>query len=334
MILIDAVYVNNSGGLVLLKYLIKSIIQARRPAFFLLDERCRTLQGITKYNCEFTRGEKGRKRLYSQLDDCIMSVLCFGNAPPPIKLKVNVVTYFHNLLILEPSHSVSFKKIFITWLKREFIRWKLKNTDKLIVQTTHGKKLIDKVYRFKGTVHILPIFDVSFCQSINSNLKVINQKFLYVSDGNSHKNHIRLLEAWKRIHQNYPNAILHLTVSNNYPELRSTILKLTNEGYNIVNLGFISKDLLNQFYQDCYYCIYPSLVESFGLGLIEAATAGQRIIASDLDYLHSVVKPSAVFDPYDDSSIFEVINLALSDFNLKESKLLVDDKINQLIDLI
>ena len=39
MLLVDALHINNSGGLVLLDYLIKSIEKCKINAFYLLDDR-------------------------------------------------------------------------------------------------------------------------------------------------------------------------------------------------------------------------------------------------------------------------------------------------------
>jgi glycosyltransferase involved in cell wall biosynthesis len=53
--------------------------------------------------------------------------------------------------------------------------------------------------------------------------------------------------------------------------------------------------------------IFPSLFESFGLPLLEAAKAGLPILASERDYVRDVVKPVASFDPESALSIARAV---------------------------
>ncbi len=334
MLLIDSVYVNNSGGLVLLEYLLKSLKSLDEDIFYLLDNRSSRLAVNLKTSYELTSGEKGRKQFYLKNKGKFDRVLCFGNVPPPVKISIPVFIYFHNLLILQPSYSASFKKSVLMWLKKEFIRQRLRKGHTLIVQTSHGYNLVKKVYGNKKQVKIFPVFDVDFCKKAFESERLYNQKFLYVSNGNSHKNHKLLLEAWQHIQSSFPDAALYLTVSADYPLLKQQIKDLKLRGFNIYNLGIISQQELNKFYRDCCFCLYPSLIESFGLGLIEAATAGQKIIASDLPFVHSVVKPSFVFNPNQTSSLVSAIKSALRKKNIPETELLVKDEMSNMLNFI
>ena len=81
------------------------------------------------------------------------------------------------------------------------------------------------------------------------------------------------------------------------------------------------------------YLIYPSLIESFGLPLIEANKFDCNIISSDLDYVHDIVKPSLVFDPNSIISISETVYLALNNDHIPKSKTLIKSKTNELLKL-
>ena len=86
-------------------------------------------------------------------------------------------------------------------------------------------------------------------------------------------------------------------------------------------------------YTDTFLCCFKKSKESFGLGLIEAAQFHLPIIASNLPYVHSVVKPSSVFNPYDKNDIFDKLyNFNYDNYNL--SKLTVNNEISELINLI
>ena len=53
--------------------------------------------------------------------------------------------------------------------------------------------------------------------------------------------------------------------------------------------------------------IYPSLYESFGLPLIEAARAGLPVLAGKLDYIRDVIVPSVEFDQTSPKSIADAV---------------------------
>ena len=66
------------------------------------------------------------------------------------------------------------------------------------------------------------------------------------------------------------------------------------------------------------------LAESFGLPLIEGCEAGCKIIASDLPYVHEIIRPSLTFDPYSVHSISKLINQSLQDKNLIFTKMKIE----------
>ena len=59
-----------------------------------------------------------------------------------------------------------------------------------------------------------------------------------------------------------------------------------------------------------------------------------KVIASDLPYVHEIVKPSLTFDPYSVESISNAILIALETDDLPETKVLVENKLDNFIDFI
>jgi hypothetical protein len=80
--------------------------------------------------------------------------------------------------------------------------------------------------------------------------------------------------------------------------------------------------------------IHPSVEESFGLVLIEACQFDLNIITSDLPYVFQIIKPTAVFNPYDLDDIFSVISNYIENYVFKPGKLNVKNELNQLVTLI
>ena len=87
------------------------------------------------------------------------------------------------------------------------------------------------------------------------------------------------------------------------------------------------------YYQTSEFLIFPSLTESFGLGLVEGIENGCKVIAANLPYTFAVCTPSIVFDPYVVGSIVNALEQSLQN-NTKESEILIVDTVNEVVQLI
>ena len=59
-----------------------------------------------------------------------------------------------------------------------------------------------------------------------------------------------------------------------------------------------------------------------------------RIIASDLDFVKEIVKPSIIFNPFSVLSISNSIDFALENNDIKESEIIIKNKIDKFVELI
>ena len=150
-------------------------------------------------------------------------------------------------------------------------------------------------------------------------------KFIYVSNAYAHKNHLRLIEAFKIFYDQYKTGKLTVTIGPEYSDLNSLIKSLNEEKYPIVNAGYVDRNDLAALYNANEYLIYPSLTESFGLGLIEAMENGCKVIGADLPYTYAVCKPSIVFDPLSVNSIAHAFGEAISNKSQNTEQLLFDE---------
>ena len=96
---------------------------------------------------------------------------------------------------------------------------------------------------------------------------------------------------------------LAVTLPDTEGDLLNMISVLNKEGLKIMNLGWLPHcDLLLE-YPKSRALIFPSLRESLGLPLVEAAQIGIPILASELDYVYDVCEPTETFDPTSPASI-------------------------------
>jgi glycosyltransferase involved in cell wall biosynthesis len=155
-----------------------------------------------------------------------------------------------------------------------------------------------------------PVHVLAFSQSLPliDQSERVHWDFLYPADGESHKNHRCLVEAWVLLSQNgcKPSLALTLTVRDAF--LLNWIEKqITAYGLNIAILGHLPYDEMVSAYGKSSALIFPSISESFGLPLIEARQAGLPILASELDYVRDVCEPVQTFDPNSPTSIARAV---------------------------
>ena len=306
MILLDALYINNSGGLLLLKYLVHDL-NIRRISFLLLaDARCRgvfdALPCVEYYIASF----ENRRKIYSRDMTSYSSVLCFGNIPPLVKLNIPVYTYFHNINLLTLSEAQSVRVKAVSWLKREVFKYYKKNTDYWLVQTSNtAAELINHLVESPARVKLMPFYELPDCVSDIAK-QPHGDDYVFVAMCVPGKGHEELLEAWRSLHNNGLDKTLHLTVQYD-SHFVVKIKKAQAEGVKVVNHGIMPFPDVFELYRRSKAIIYPSHNESLGLGIVEAISAGCDVIGADMPFVHSICKPSCVFRPYSADAIAEAV---------------------------
>lgn len=333
MILIDSLYINNSGGLRLLEYLIEKLIKRGIDFYLLADSRC-----MNKFDdCKHVRYMKAslleRKKFYQIKKNSFSSVLCFGNIPAPIILDIPVFTYFHNINLLTLSESRNIKEKMIMWMKRQFFRNYKHNTDFWLVQTSNtAKELIHHLNEKSERVKLIPFYELpdELCKLKNEEH---GNDYVYISNYTGAKGHEELLEAWRLLHHKGIDKTLHFTIPKEAQSFITMIKQAQNEGVNVINHGLVPFEKVIYLYRQSKAIIYPSHNESLGLGIVEAITAGCDVIGSDLPFIHAICKPSGTFNPYSPESIANAIE-EYEKGGIHQSELLIHNQIDELIELI
>jgi len=335
MILVDATYINETGGKTLLNYLIENIIDKglEEKFYFLLDDRLKLK--YPKINFEFIKAsEKNRLKFYKKTINKFSKVFCFANVPPPLKLNVETYIYFHNDLLIdlnETNFRILKKSVF--YIKRFYIKLKDRANYNWIVQTELIKyKLSKKIVNNKNRIRVLPFYFDNFKELKNE--KQTNS-FLYVSGFLPHKNHDRLIKAFVISAENHKeNIFLNLTLkSEDFIHLMKSFIKIPSN-LIIKNLGVLDLEEINLAYEKNQNLIFPSLKESFGLPLIEATLKNLNVITTNLDYVSYVIEPTLIFDPLDIEDISNSILKTLTLKRLKKPKLVSKNKVDELIKIL
>lgn len=248
--------------------------------------------------------------LHATEGDCI---LCFGNLPPLMPVKVFTSVFVQNRYLID---SVSLKGLKF-WprlrikLERVWLRLGMGHVDQFIVQTPSMQNLLRNVVKGAVPVVIAPFSD-NAAGLITEDLPAAPKRlpsFIYVASGDDHKNHRRLLQAWCLLAADGIRPPLVLTVdASSFSELCAWMTdQIKACALDVTNLGTVTAVMVTEMYERSDVLIYPSLLESFGLPLIEASAAGLDVVAAELDYVRDVASPVQTFDPTSALSIARAV---------------------------
>ena len=233
MVFVDALYINISGGKVLLDYIIEEFNKSEIDVFYLFDSRIKGKHPAVKGdNLEYLDASLlARHRFYSRNSSTFSKVLCFGNLPPSVRLSSPVYTYFHQPLFLEIRKEIPFSQKIKLRIKTYVLSKLVTNTDYWLVQSEFIKNSLMVKFGLNSglnTVKIVPFFPPLVWGDKQIERK---KQLVYISNGESHKNHIRLLEAYTQFYDNTQKYELHLTVERRFESLYRIISDLREKGY-------------------------------------------------------------------------------------------------------
>ncbi|MCF6178562.1 MAG: glycosyltransferase [Geopsychrobacter sp.] len=253
-------------------------------------------------------------RLYRQCrrDDV---VLCFHGLPPLLPLKGRSVVFIQNRLLIEHTSLAGYPFFVRVRLivERLWSRWFQQRCSRYIVQTPSMAASLQRWLKRDVPISVAPFAPAPLPVSDMTTQKG-EFDFVYVASGEAHKNHEKLLEAWRLLNNVGHKPSLALTLDeNSNPDLAEFIKKFSAaHELDIVNLGVMSRAEVFALYRTAGAMIYPSTSESFGLPLVEASQTGLPVLASELDFVRDVIEPTETFDPESPVSIARAVKRFLN----------------------
>ena len=198
-------------------------------------------------------------------------------------------------------------------LERLWLRFRAGVADDYIVQTPSMKALLESRIANGMPVHVLPFVENAERYERSGapprGKKDARFDFVYVASGEPHKNHRNLIDAWCLLATEGIFPSLCLTISgSDFKELHDWVnAKKSASGLRLENAGQLSGAQVDLLYKNARALIFPSLLESLGLPLIEARRADLPVVASELDYVRDVLDPEETFDPTSPESIARAV---------------------------
>jgi glycosyltransferase involved in cell wall biosynthesis len=319
-LVIHAPNVYQGGGATLLTALVRAL-DANATGHMLLDVRFEAplpLPAAVSVR-RFAPTALGRLRAEACLPRVAHSrscVLCFGSLPPLWRCPGRVVVFVQNQNVIGRTDVAQYplsKRLRIAAQRLWFRRYS-RNADQFIVQTETMCDLLRRELGGRPDIRVLPLVPEELLQTGPPNRATTADRqttydFCYVSTGEPHKNHRRLIEAWIILanQQRFPSLCLTLSPGD-FPRLHRWIVDMRRQyRLKIDNVGYVSRERVDEIYARSRALVYPSLYESFGLPLLEARRHGLQIVAPERDYVRDVVVPDECFDPTSARSIARAV---------------------------
>ncbi len=312
-LLLHAPNVHVGGGLVLLKELLAA--QDGATLWANLDHRAKEIldlpSGTESYFVKASPVDRLKAELRLQraarADDVI---LCFHGMPPLLPLAGHVVVFQQNrnYFGLTPLSEFSGKTKIRVAFERIICRAFKGNVNEYVVQTPSMRSALITWHGAKPPVRVIPFIGAMASASHDQTSVRDGFDFVYVADGEAHKNHRRLLAAWILLAEQNIFPSLALTLPPHCTALRAEFDSATvQHGLRIEQLGVLPHANILALYRHAKALVFPSMTESFGLPLLEATWANLPIVASELDYVRDVCVPADTFDPTSPVSIARAI---------------------------
>jgi len=311
-LLLYAPSVHTGGGFVLLKALLEAW-PFHEPLHAWLDARARErlplpLDAEVRWTAATVASRLQSERSLAAESGAADRVMCFHGLPPLLRSRAQVVLFLQNRIHLGQVRLADFtlrtrlRLLFEQTISRALRRrvhtfWVQTPSMERSVRQWYGKGEVD--------VRVLP-----FALPIAATERSPEPRwdFVYVADGEAHKNHTTLLKAWQLLAQEGLHPSLALTLAPRDAALAHEVESLARaDGLRITNLGQLPHAQVLALYGNARAMIFPSRSESFGLPLVEARRSGLPVLASELDFVRDVCEPVQTFDPNSAVSIARAV---------------------------
>ena len=234
------------------------------------------------------------------------TLLCFNNLPPLGTPRARTITYLHSRLILEPPREAGWSLRARAKLRGERMLLALgrRNCGEFWVQTP-GMADLAHAAAPGIPVRVMPFIAAPPVAPLPTRLARAATLF-FPADGLPHKNHATLFRAWRLLAREgiRPRLLVSLPPHQLLEKLAEAG---GGDGLTIETLGELTSAEAALRLAQVDAVIFPSLVESFGLPLVEARANDVPVLAPERDYVRDVTVPAETFDPLSPRSIADAV---------------------------
>jgi len=226
-----------------------------------------------------------------------------------------------------PDNFTIFEK-FLRWV---FNRALSKSASKILCESTSVKSDIIKFFKVDSSkIIVIPApppesflnykINLSKENTIKKKYNIKSKFIFYPAQTWIHKNHIRLIEAFKIVSAKFFDVDLVLTGApkSNHSKVINKIIN-SNLSNRIIYLGYIDYVDLPYFYKLSQFLIMPSLFESISIPIYESFSLKVPVACSNIVSIQEQVGDSVlIFNPFDINDMSNKMIMYLNNQDLRE----------------
>ena len=232
---------------------------------------------------------------------------------PLIHADKSVVTIHDTAFVHFPKSYSFFQRkylTFTTWLtvreaKKIVVPSEATKRDLMETFTCPENKISVVLHGFEGSPHVESKKDMELLQEFG--LDMDSKYIFYIGRLEEKKNLVRLVRAFMKFKKKFPEWRLVLAGNRGFgfEKLFQEVEK--NDLWDSVMMpGYITDEERSVLYRHCQFVAFVSLAEGFGFPVLEAASFGKSVLASDIAALREVGGSALTYcNPLDENKIFE-----------------------------
>jgi len=208
----------------------------------------------------------------------------------------------------------------LDFLSKPFFKRCLKEADAIIVQTKNTQKLVKSIIPSKSVTIIPPAVDTNTFKIIDSptdKLEILSVGNLLPQKGTEY-----LIRAIPYVKKDFQDIVLRIVGTGPYEQYLRKLSISLNLSHNVVFEGYVTREKLVKLYNKATVFCSPSLVEPFGVVMLEAMACGKPIVATKTEGATEIIqngKEGFLVDIGNPKSIADALLTLLHNHDLTKS---------------
>ena len=302
------------------------------PEHLAFNERCQmNIDAVRTFASKIIHRLSGSSESYNDLVDGSSDdvYLFFDNRIPRIKINGKIAVVIHDIKPLRIMGRNVITNCINKYIVRHNTAAALAQASAIITVSEYSRQDIaeyfgispDKIHVVYNAVDI-PFFSRERTSPekfmhLRSEYGLPEKYILYFGGCVKSKNVARLIEAYAALPETLRREY-KLVITNPMKYVKKCAQRCGVSG-SVIYLHSVPEDDKPALYQMAALFVWPSLLEGFGLPVVEAQASGVPVVCSNASSMPEVAGDAAVlFDPYDVKSIASAVERVLTDEGLRD----------------